>query len=65
MLIQSASIRSGLMRDTVVLLENFITVPITKQHKRMEVIIEQLYVPNCNEVGTKIRNSAMKKHPIP
>ncbi|GFW57033.1 hypothetical protein TNCV_3473161 [Trichonephila clavipes] len=36
MLIQPANSRPGLVRGTVVLLENSITVWITEQHKRME-----------------------------
>ncbi|GFW74288.1 hypothetical protein TNCV_2524911 [Trichonephila clavipes] len=51
MLIQSAICQPGLVRGTVVLLENSITVQITEQHKRMLVITQQLYVPNCIEGG--------------
>ncbi|GFV78910.1 hypothetical protein TNCV_4346691 [Trichonephila clavipes] len=40
---------------------------ITEQHKRTEVITQQLYVPNC--IGQlhapKIPNRAMKEHPRP
>ncbi|GFY07825.1 HTH_Tnp_Tc3_2 domain-containing protein [Trichonephila clavipes] len=45
MLLQPASSRPGLVRGTVVLLENSITVRITEQHKRMVAIPQQLYVP--------------------
>ncbi|GFX65989.1 hypothetical protein TNCV_14101 [Trichonephila clavipes] len=51
MLIQPASGQPGLVKGTVVLLENSITVRITEQHKRMEVITQQLYVPNYIEDG--------------
>ncbi|GFW90053.1 hypothetical protein TNCV_3485051 [Trichonephila clavipes] len=51
MLIQPANSRPGLLRGTLVLLENSITVRITEQHKWMEVITQQLYVPNCIEGG--------------
>ncbi|GFU68685.1 hypothetical protein TNCV_309001 [Trichonephila clavipes] len=44
MLIQPASSQPVLMRGTVVLLENSITVRITEQHKGIEVIP---HVPNC------------------
>ncbi|GFV65228.1 hypothetical protein TNCV_4572281 [Trichonephila clavipes] len=53
MLIQPVSGQLGLVRGTVVLLENSITVRIREQRKRIEVItnavryVEQLYVPNC------------------
>ncbi|GFW92200.1 transposable element Tcb1 transposase [Trichonephila clavipes] len=50
-LIQPACNQPGLVRGTAVLLENSITVRITEQHKRVEVIIYQLYVPNCIEGG--------------
>ncbi|GFT67267.1 hypothetical protein TNCV_2359471 [Trichonephila clavipes] len=36
---------------TVVLLEASITVRITEHHKRMEVVPQQLYVPNFIEEG--------------
>ncbi|GFY19992.1 hypothetical protein TNCV_2146851 [Trichonephila clavipes] len=51
MIIQPASIQPEFFRGTVVLLENSITVQITEQHKRMDVITQQLYVPNCIEAG--------------
>ncbi|GFT97131.1 hypothetical protein TNCV_3857971 [Trichonephila clavipes] len=51
MSIQPVSSKPRLVRGTVVLLENSITVRITEQHKRMEVITQQLYVPNCIEAG--------------
>ncbi|GFU13792.1 hypothetical protein TNCV_939991 [Trichonephila clavipes] len=51
MLIQLVSGQPGLVRGTVVLLENSFIVQITEQHKRMEVITQQLYVPNCIEGG--------------
>ncbi|GFU41290.1 hypothetical protein TNCV_3011161 [Trichonephila clavipes] len=51
MLIQPAISQPGLMRGTVVLLESSVTVRIIERHKRMEVIPQQLYVPNCIEVG--------------
>ncbi|GFT38941.1 hypothetical protein TNCV_388071 [Trichonephila clavipes] len=51
MLIQSASSHPGLVRGTVVLLENSITLRITEQHKRMEVVFQQLFAPNCIEGG--------------
>ncbi|GFU05477.1 uncharacterized protein TNCV_3291191 [Trichonephila clavipes] len=35
------------MRGTVFLMENYITMRITEQHERMEVITQELYVPNC------------------
>ncbi|GFU99780.1 hypothetical protein TNCV_506011 [Trichonephila clavipes] len=44
MLIQPASSQPGLVRGTVVLVENSITVWIAEQHKRVEVITQQLYV---------------------
>ncbi|GFW77124.1 putative transposable element [Trichonephila clavipes] len=50
MLLQPASSQLGHVRG-IVLLENSITVRITEQHKRIEVIIQQLYVPNCIEGG--------------
>ncbi|GFT40245.1 uncharacterized protein TNCV_627491 [Trichonephila clavipes] len=49
MLIQPASSQPGLVRGTIVLLETSITVWITEQQKGMEVITQQLYVPNCIE----------------
>ncbi|GFU35328.1 hypothetical protein TNCV_2143711 [Trichonephila clavipes] len=49
MLIQLASIQPGLVRGTVVSLENSITVRIAKQLKRTKVIPQQLYEPNCIE----------------
>ncbi|GFW23195.1 hypothetical protein TNCV_3802951 [Trichonephila clavipes] len=48
---KAASSQPGHVRSAVVLLENSITVRITEQHKRMEVITQQLYVPNCIEGG--------------
>ncbi|GFV55696.1 hypothetical protein TNCV_754961 [Trichonephila clavipes] len=50
MLIQPASSQPGLVRGTVVLLENFTTVRVSEQHKR-KVNTQQLYVPNCIEGG--------------
>ncbi|GFV95742.1 hypothetical protein TNCV_1727921 [Trichonephila clavipes] len=47
----SHSTRPGLVRGTVVLLENFITVRITEQHKWMEVINQQFHVPKCINRG--------------
>ncbi|GFU28953.1 integrase catalytic domain-containing protein [Trichonephila clavipes] len=46
MLIQPSSSQPGLVRGTVVLLQNYITVRVSEQHKRMEVITLQLHVPN-------------------
>ncbi|GFW56570.1 hypothetical protein TNCV_1862801 [Trichonephila clavipes] len=46
---QTASSQPGLVRDTVVLLENSITVWIIEQHERMKVITHQIYVLNCIE----------------
>ncbi|GFT75722.1 hypothetical protein TNCV_3125221 [Trichonephila clavipes] len=37
----------GLVRGTVALLENSLTVRKKEQHKRMEVITQKLYVQNC------------------
>ncbi|GFW23739.1 hypothetical protein TNCV_2032821 [Trichonephila clavipes] len=51
MLIQTASNQPGLVKGTVVLQENSITVRITEQYKRMEVITQQFYLPNCIEGG--------------
>ncbi|GFT69661.1 hypothetical protein TNCV_1298701 [Trichonephila clavipes] len=51
MLIQPASSQLVLVTGTDVLLKNSITVRITEHHKRMEVITQQLYVPNCFERG--------------
>ncbi|GFW16938.1 hypothetical protein TNCV_2760661 [Trichonephila clavipes] len=66
MLIQPASSQTGLVRGRVVMLENSITVLITEQHKRMELIIQQLYAPNCIEGGcllpvlsSRIRDSSL------
>ncbi|GFU94205.1 hypothetical protein TNCV_1302551 [Trichonephila clavipes] len=42
MLIQPASSQLGLVRGIVVLLKNAVTELITEQHKRMEVINQQL-----------------------
>ncbi|GFU05475.1 hypothetical protein TNCV_3291171 [Trichonephila clavipes] len=50
---QPASSQPGLVRGTVVLLENSITAHITGEHKWMEVITQQLSVPNCMEFGTR------------
>ncbi|GFU93492.1 uncharacterized protein TNCV_2200701 [Trichonephila clavipes] len=44
-----ASSQQGLVRGTVFLLENSITLQKTEQHKQMEVINQQLYIPNCIE----------------
>ncbi|GFW19217.1 hypothetical protein TNCV_255441 [Trichonephila clavipes] len=46
MLIQSASSQPELVRGTVDLLENSINMRIKEQHKRMEEITQQIYVPN-------------------
>ncbi|GFT92930.1 hypothetical protein TNCV_740801 [Trichonephila clavipes] len=51
MLIRPSSSQPRLVRSTVVLLENSITVRITEEYKRMEVITQQLYVPNYIEGG--------------
>ncbi|GFW35228.1 hypothetical protein TNCV_1695431 [Trichonephila clavipes] len=51
MLIQPCSSQPELARGTVVLLENSITMRVTEQHKRMEVITQQLEVPNSIEEG--------------
>ncbi|GFW36850.1 hypothetical protein TNCV_4348911 [Trichonephila clavipes] len=51
MLIQPASSQPGLVRGTVVLLENSLTVRVTEQQKRMEMITQQHYLPNCIEGG--------------
>ncbi|GFV49599.1 hypothetical protein TNCV_2814571 [Trichonephila clavipes] len=51
MLIQSASNEPGLVRGTVVLLENSLTMRTTEQNKRMEVFTQQLYVPKYVEGG--------------
>ncbi|GFX74259.1 hypothetical protein TNCV_838131 [Trichonephila clavipes] len=57
MVIQPASCQPGLVRGTVIFLENSITVWIVEQHKRMEVITQQLYVSNCIEGGWMERPS--------
>ncbi|GFX72114.1 hypothetical protein TNCV_3050371 [Trichonephila clavipes] len=51
MLIPPDSSHPGLVRGTIVLLGNAITVQITEQHKRMKVVTHQLYVPNCIQRG--------------
>ncbi|GFY30601.1 hypothetical protein TNCV_3117631 [Trichonephila clavipes] len=56
-----ASSKPGLVRGTVVLLENSITVWITKQNKRMEVNTKQLYEPNCIE---GVRSMALETHTV-
>ncbi|GFV40359.1 hypothetical protein TNCV_4092231 [Trichonephila clavipes] len=62
-LIQPASSQTGLMRGTDVLLENSITVRITEQHKRIEVISQQLNVLNCIEGGwqTHVRSQKVPR----
>ncbi|GFV26219.1 hypothetical protein TNCV_3150191 [Trichonephila clavipes] len=42
-----SAVKPGLVRGTVVLLENSITVRITEQHERMEMVTQQFYEPNC------------------
>ncbi|GFV59167.1 hypothetical protein TNCV_2339081 [Trichonephila clavipes] len=49
MLIEPANSQTGLVRGTILLPENSITVRITEQHKRMEVITQKIYVSNCIE----------------
>ncbi|GFY16874.1 hypothetical protein TNCV_3689321 [Trichonephila clavipes] len=51
MIIQPTNSQPELMRGAVVLLENSITVRISGQRKRMEVITQQLYIPNCIDGG--------------
>ncbi|GFS98445.1 hypothetical protein TNCV_3478401 [Trichonephila clavipes] len=67
MLLQPASSQPGLLRRTVILLENSITVRITEQNKRMEVITQTLSVPNCMEIGTSTEDHKQchEKHPRP
>ncbi|GFV32273.1 uncharacterized protein TNCV_1675591 [Trichonephila clavipes] len=45
MLIQPARSQLGLVRGTVVLLENSITLRITEQHKRMEFALSLVFYP--------------------
>ncbi|GFU54781.1 hypothetical protein TNCV_1082351 [Trichonephila clavipes] len=47
--LQPASSQPTLVRGTVVFLENSITVRITEQYKRTEMVSQQPYVPNCIE----------------
>ncbi|GFT01716.1 hypothetical protein TNCV_4205311 [Trichonephila clavipes] len=66
MLTQPASSQLGLVRGTVVLLENSITVRITEQHKRKEVIpSSSTYRITLREVGTptKDRKQCHEKAP--
>ncbi|GFT63766.1 hypothetical protein TNCV_423831 [Trichonephila clavipes] len=56
MLLQPASSQPGLERGTVVLQENSITMRIIGEHKWMKVITQQLSVPNCMEIGTRIED---------
>ncbi|GBN11029.1 hypothetical protein AVEN_17607-1 [Araneus ventricosus] len=51
MLIQSGSSQPGPVRGAVVLLEYSISMWMTVQHKWMEVIAQQLYIPNHIEGG--------------
>ncbi|GFX00180.1 hypothetical protein TNCV_296691 [Trichonephila clavipes] len=65
MLIQPDSTQPGHVRSTVALLGNSNTVRITEQHIRMEMITQQLYVPNCIGGGwyTHQRSQCHEKHP--
>ncbi|GFT49439.1 hypothetical protein TNCV_3366431 [Trichonephila clavipes] len=56
MLHQPASSQPGFVRGTVALLENFIIVRITEHHKEMEVITQQLYVPNRTHLLSTLSN---------
>ncbi|GFV78181.1 hypothetical protein TNCV_1036491 [Trichonephila clavipes] len=65
MLIQPVSRQPELVRGTVVLLENHFIVWITEQHKRMEMISQQLYVPNRIEGYMHQRSQTLPQKKTP
>ncbi|GFU88529.1 hypothetical protein TNCV_4442061 [Trichonephila clavipes] len=61
---QPANCQPGLVRGTVVLLENSITMRITEQSERMEVIPQQLNIPNCIVGGFSLADLGQAKRTI-